>query len=323
VDHVPGYWPDTEVVRNDLLDYAYEVEHFDRHLLRMLEMLEAKGALSNTVIIATSDNGMSFPRVKSQSYQDANHMPLAIMWSAGIRKSGRLIEDYVSFVDLAPTIVELSGLSWRRSGMAPSPGKSFAKLLFSGKSGTIDRARDHVLLGKERFDVGRPNDWGYPIRGIVRNEMLYLHNFEPSRWPAGNPEAGYLTCDGSPTKTLILERHRGDPADLYWALSFGLHPTIELYDLRKDPECLVNLAGRPEVAAMEASLQKQMIKELKEQGDPRMLGRGRIFEEYPYSDAAYRNFYNRFMAGEKLIPPWVNETDFEKDATPARKGSGL
>ena len=65
-------------------------------------------------------------------------------------------------------------------------------------------ARDHVLIGQERHDIGRPHDWGYPIRGIVKNDLLYLHNFEPTRWPACNPETGYLNCDGSPTKTHIL-----------------------------------------------------------------------------------------------------------------------
>ena len=49
----------------------------------------------------------------------------------------------------------------------------------------VDAARDHVLIGKERHDVGRPNDVGYPIRGIVKDAFLYLHNFETSRWPAG------------------------------------------------------------------------------------------------------------------------------------------
>jgi N-sulfoglucosamine sulfohydrolase len=87
---------------------------------------------------------------------------------------------------------------------------------------------------------------------------------------------------------------------------------VELYDVKKDPDCLMNLAGRAETKSLEASLQQQLITELKAQGDPRMFGHGDVFERYPYSDPAYRNFYNRFMAGEKLVPRWVNESDFEK-----------
>ena len=190
VDRVPGYWPDNDAVRNDLLDYAFEVEHFDRHLARMLETLETSGALSNTVVIVTSDNGMPFPRVKSQSYHDSHHLPLAIMWPQGIRTPGRVIDDYVSFIDFAPTIIELANLRWKQTGMAPPAGRSLKNLLLSRNDGRINSSRDHVLIGKERHDVGRPNDWGYPIRGIIKNETLYLQNFEPSRWPAGNPETG-------------------------------------------------------------------------------------------------------------------------------------
>lgn len=32
VDKVPAFWPDNEVVRNDMLDYAFEVEYFDRQI---------------------------------------------------------------------------------------------------------------------------------------------------------------------------------------------------------------------------------------------------------------------------------------------------
>ena len=60
VDRVPGYWPDNETIRNDMLDYAIEVEHFDNHLGKALALLEAAGQLDNTLIVATSDHGMPF-----------------------------------------------------------------------------------------------------------------------------------------------------------------------------------------------------------------------------------------------------------------------
>ena len=53
--------------------------------------------------------------------------------------------------------------------------------------------------------MGRPGDVGYPVRSIIREGMLYIHNFEPDRWPMCNPETGYLNTDGSPTKTEVLE----------------------------------------------------------------------------------------------------------------------
>ncbi len=89
VDRVPAFWPDHEVVRTDLLDYALEVEHFGRHLGRMLDVLEQRGEWSNTVVIVTSDNGMPFPRCKGNIYELSNHMPLAVAWPAGLRQPGR------------------------------------------------------------------------------------------------------------------------------------------------------------------------------------------------------------------------------------------
>jgi arylsulfatase A-like enzyme len=234
VERVPACWPDSPVVRNDLLDYAFEVEHFDRHLARMLDRLEQRRLLEDTLVVVTSDHGMPFPRVKGQAYAGSNRVPLAMMWKRGLKRPGRVVDDFVSFIDLAPTFIELAGLEWSKTGMAPATGRSLTDILFSETSGRVIPARDHVLIGKERHDVGRPHDWGYPIRGIVKGEWLYLHNFETTRWPAGNPETGYLNCDAGPTKTEILNAHRRNPADLHWALCFGKRPAEELYDVRQD-----------------------------------------------------------------------------------------
>ena len=308
IDRVPGYWPDNEIVRNDMLDYAYEVEHFDRHLGRMLQLLDKRKLLDNTLVIVTSDNGMPFPRVKGQMYDFSNHLPLAVMWPRGIAAKGRVVDDYVSFVDLASTLVEVAGLRWSETGMQPTAGRSLTDI-FAGKSSA---QRDHVLVGKERHDVGRPHDWGYPVRGIVRDELLYLHNYEPSRWPAGNPETGYLNTDGSPTKTDIVNARREGRETRFWDLAFGMRPDEEFYDLKQDPYCLKNLASDPNHRARKEQLRELMERELREQGDPRQFGRGAIFDGYMYADETTRNFYERFMRGEKLKAGWVNESDFEK-----------
>lgn len=313
IDQVPGYWPDNEVVQNDMLDYALEVEHFDQHLMRILELLEQRGALENTLIVVTSDHGMPFPRVKGQVYDDGARVPLAVMWPAGIEHVGRVVEDYVSLIDLAPTFIELAGLSWEETKMEPTSGRSLTDLLMSAESGQITNYRDHVLIGKERHDVGRPNDWGYPVRGIVSGDLFYLRNFEPERWPAGNPETGYLNTDGSPTKTEVLKTRTDPESSHFWELSFGKRSEEELYDLQADRECLHNLAEDPEWVDRKEELRRQMEKELQAQGDPRMDGRGHIFDEYIYADETSRNFYERYMSGEEIEAGWVNESDFEDE----------
>jgi hypothetical protein len=141
--------------------------------------------------------------------------------------------------------------------------------------------------------------------------MLYLHNFEPSRWPAGNPETGYLNCDGSPTKTEVL-RMRGKPVEQpIWQASFGKRPWEELFNVHSDPECMINLAAKVEYQKLKHSLQRQLFMELASQNDPRMAGRGEIFERYPYADPSTANFYQRYIKGEKLRAGWVNRSDFQ------------
>jgi N-sulfoglucosamine sulfohydrolase len=309
IDHVPGYWPDNETVRHDMLDYALEVEHVDQHLGQMLTELERRGLLDNTLIVVTSDHGMPFPRVKGYAYHDSNHVPLAVRWPAGIKAPGRTIDDFVDFTDIAPTFLDVAAIEPAASGMQPITGRSWRPLFASDKAGQIDPTRDHVLVGKERTDVGRPRDVGYPIRGIVTATHLYLRNYEPTRWPAGNPETGYLDTDGSPTKSLVLELGRRERADRFWSLNFGLRPSDELFDLASDRDCVHSLAADPNYFATVKALRERMEKSLKTQGDPRMLGRGHVFDEYKPTSGA--GFYERYMRGEKPAAGWVNETDFE------------
>lgn len=312
IDRVPGYWPDNETVRNDMLDYALEIEYFDLHLGMMLDLIAARGELENTLVAVTSDHGMPFPRAKGNAYEASNHVPLAMMWPRGIRSAGRKVEDYVSFVDLAPTILEAAGLGWADSGMQPATVRGLSDVFAATGGGRTNAKRDHVLVGQERHDIGRPHDWGYPIRGIVKNDMLYLHNYEPSRWPACNPETGYLNCDGGPTKTVVLEGRTKADGLRFWQLCFGKRPEEELYDLKADPDCLTNLAGDSRHQKTKQELAEQMVAELKAQEDPRMFGRGSVFEDYPYAEANLRGFYERYLRGEKLQAGWVNASDFEK-----------
>jgi N-sulfoglucosamine sulfohydrolase len=233
----------------------------------------------------------------------ANHVPLARMWKKGILQPGRTIDDFVSFIDLAPTLVELAGLKWSETGMAQSPGHSLTDL-FANKPAHI---RDHVLIGKERTDIGRPHDWGYPIRAIVTKDNVFIENFEPTRWPAGNPETGYLDCDGGATKTFILDAHRKNPADPFWQLCFGLRPSTEFYDLKADPDFVKSLPANPRATA----LQKQLHTELTQQGDPRMLGHGDVFDKYEHASKVNVGFYEKFMRGEPMKTGWITPTDIE------------
>ena len=311
IDRVPAYWPDNETSRHDMLDYAIEVEHYDRHLGRILQAIEAAGQLNNTLVVATSDHGMPFPRVKGQAYDHSNHIPLAIRWPAGIEGNQRVVRDYVNFTDLAPTFLEAAGITTLGPIMQPISGRSLFDIFTVDRSGQINVTRDHVLVGKERHDTGRPHDWGYPIRGISQGDWLYIRNFEPSRWPAGNPETGYLNCDGSPQKSQILQLRRDGLSQSYWDLNFGKRPSEELYHLATDPDCVSNLATDSQHAKRKAALNARMTSELESQADPRMFGRGQVFDAYPYSDSKTAQFYERTLSGNRPRAGWVSESDFE------------
>jgi len=314
IDKVPDFWPDVDTIRTDMLDYAFEVEYFDLHLQRMLQKLEETGELSNTIVIVTADNGMPFPRIKGQVYEYSNHLPLAVMWPDGIKNPGRVADDFISFIDFAPTLLELAGVDADEAGMQPVTGKSFTNILFSGQSGQVDPERNFVLVGKERHDVGRPDDQGYPVRGIVKDKYLYLRNFKPERWPKGNPETGYMNCDGSPTKTYILDTRRKKSITEYWQLNFGKRPSEELYNIKDDPFCMQNLISDSNFAAIKNELEEEMNKKLTEQNDPRITGNGDIFDQYEYQGAE-ANYYNRYMGGEDVPAGWIEKSDFDKDLT--------
>ncbi|UCS95812.1 sulfatase [Echinicola marina] len=310
-EEIFGFWPVKDSVKTDLLDYAFEIEYFDKQLGKMIAELEARGELDNTIVVVTADNGMPFPRVKGQEYEYSNHLPLAICWGNGISTKGRKIDDFISFIDFAPTFLELAGIKEKDSGMQPITGSSFTDILSSEEPNMVDSKRNHVLIGKERHDVGRPDDQGYPIRGIVQENFLYLKNFEPVRWPAGNPETGYLNTDGSPTKTVCINSIYKESTFDYWAWSFGKRPAEELYNIKEDPDCLNNLAFSGQFEKVKEKLKKSLFKKLKDQGDPRMFGNGAVFDHYQYADQSGADFYSRYMKGEKLKAGWVNESDFQ------------
>jgi arylsulfatase A-like enzyme len=277
---VPTYYPDNETIRGDLADYAIEVEWYDKHIGLALQHLKENGQLDNTLIVATSDHGMPFPRVKGQIYEHGFHIPFVVRWGDKI-KAGRTVTDFITFPDLAPTLMDAVGLP----AIDQMTGKSFLPQLLAEQSGRIDASRDHTLLGKERHDIGRTDgdmlSVGYPVRAIRNDQFLYVHNFEPDRWPVGDPDYGLLNCDGSPTKSYLTDLSMDDDEFRYYKMSFGKRPAEELYDIAKDPDCVHNLANDAKFSDTKAKLWQQLRGELADQGDPRIIDGGDIFDAYP------------------------------------------
>lgn len=314
IDTVPVFWPDSDIVRIDMLDYALEVEEFDKQLGEIIAELKKRDELDNTLIVVTADNGMPFPRCKANNYELANHEPLVMMWPKGIKQPGRTVHEYVSFIDFAPTFLDLAQVKEENIDMLSITGKSMKGILDNHLTCDEKKYRERVILGRERDDYGRPHNEGYPIRSIIRNGMMYIWNVKPDRWPAGNPETGYLDIDGSPTKSYILQQNRNGDSE-YYRYSFIKRDAEELYDLQKDKFCMNNLAGSKKYAKLQKALKEELLAELKKQEDPRMFGKGDEFDNYPFENKKAWNFWERVVNGEIEEPwkqtGWVNKTDYE------------
>ncbi len=288
---VPAFLPDDEITRNDILDYALEIEWFDEHLGRILKTLSEMGELDNTLIVVTADNGMPFPRAKANLYEYGTHVPLAVMWADQI-KGGRVVEDFVSLIDFAPTFLEAAGAD--RTG--EMTGRSLMKIFKSDKSGFVE-GRNWVLTGRERHTHARAENVGYPSRAIRAGDFLYIHNFKPDRWPAGDPQ-GYYDVDGSPTKSFMLENESRPE----FGHSFAKRSEQELFNLAVDRECMHNLAFEPQYAQTAAKLKASLMSLLKSQKDPRVVGGGEIFDSYP-----------RFMKMKADLPGFKEQGRYNPD----------
>ena len=282
---VPGFLPDVPAVRSDLADYYFEVQRFDGACAAALDLLEERGELENTLVVMSGDNGMPFPRCKSNLYDYGVRVPLAVRWGARV-PAGRRVTDFVSFSDLAPTFLEAAGLSVPEE----MNGRSLLAVLESSCSGRVDPSRDHALFGKERHVPAQkaPDMGGYPCRGIRTDRFLYIRNFAPDRWPAGVPEGAthpmgcFADCDNGPTKAFLME-HRRDPAyRRYFDLAFARRPAEELYDIEKDPGQAVNRAEEAAYEEVRSRLADRLTAALKATGDPRALGGKVSFDTFPY-----------------------------------------
>jgi N-sulfoglucosamine sulfohydrolase len=280
---VPPYLPDAPEVRSEILDYYYEIEHFDRHLSRMLKSLETLGELDHTIVVVTSDNGMPFSRTKTTLYDGGVRMPTAIRW--GDRApGGRRIDDFIGHIDFAPTFLEAAGVDIPGT----VTGRSLIPLLTSDRSGRLDPDRDHVVTGLERHTYCRPGGATYPIRAIRTHEYLYIRNFTPERWPTGGPtfissnKAPHGDIDDGPFKDFMLREQTRIDFPLAFELGFGKRPLEELYDTHSDPHQIYNLAEHPQHAEAKQKLWRRLKAHLEETADPRIDGKD------PWQNYIYR-----------------------------------
>ncbi|MDF9834056.1 N-sulfoglucosamine sulfohydrolase [Ereboglobus sp. PH5-5] len=296
---MPKFLPDVPEVRQDFCDYLGEVLALDAVLERFIAKLEAMGELDNTVIVLSGDHGIpGFPRAKCNLYNIGTEVALLVRWGDKV-KGGRAVDDFINLMDLAPTFLEIGG----EKPPACMTGRSILPLLLSDKNGQVDPARDYVITGRERHvERARADLTPYPQRAIRTKDFLYIRNFKPERWPAGDPYAwnakklpenfaeksrdsryAFADMDASPTKTWLMLHGAKPEWIVHWKYAFGKRPAEELYDLRTDPDCLVNVATDADYDKRRQTLAARMMEVLAQTNDPRATNGGGMFENPPFA----------------------------------------
>jgi N-sulfoglucosamine sulfohydrolase len=294
---LPPFLPDVPVVREDFADYLGEAMAFDAMLGAILKKLAATGELDNTIIAVSGDHGApGFPRGKCNLYDFGTHVTLAMSWGKKIKPS-RVVDDFVNLMDLAPTFLEAGGVA-----IPPViTGKSLLPILLAEGSGQIDPTRNFVITGRERHvDKARADHKPYPQRAIRTKDYLYIVNFEPERWPMGDPfnlddgktpdsnaliNNTFITFpdfDSSPTKAFMVENRHDPQYQTHYNLGFGKRPEEELYVIAKDPHQIHNVAADPAFADIKFKLLDQMMTVLHEVKDPRVTEEIVPFEHPPF-----------------------------------------
>ncbi len=219
---VPPYFRDTPQMREQLVKYYDSLSAIDHLIGLRLRWLEEQGLLENTVVIFLSDHGRGLPREKRWCYEAGLHMPLIVRWP-GHLTPGSVSDDLVGWVDIAPTMLAISG--------AEIPDH-YQGQVFLGKDKSSPR--EYVFAGRDRMDevfdrvrVARDKRWHY-----IRNDFPGL--------PWAQRQA-YM--EQQSIMPVMREMNaKGELQGREACFFQNRKPSEELYDAVNDPGMVNNLA---------------------------------------------------------------------------------
>jgi N-sulfoglucosamine sulfohydrolase len=238
---VPGFLFKDPVVYKELSHYYSSVRRADDGVGHVLEALNASGKADDTLVMFLSDHGMALPFAKTQVYHHSTHTPLIVRWP-GVTSAGTKDEKHmVSAVDFIPTLLDVIAAD-HPPGI---DGRSFAAL-FKGETQT---GRDFIIK-EYNENAGGSRD---PMRAVQTKELLYIFN------PWSNGERVMATAtSGTPTYRRMAELAKSDAAIAARHDLYQHRVPEELYDVRKDPNCLVNLIESPKHQKPLNEIRKQL-----------------------------------------------------------------
>ncbi|WP_295120842.1 sulfatase [uncultured Chitinophaga sp.] len=246
---VPDNLADTKATRNDLARYYEEVSRFDHYVGKVVDELKAQGILDNTLIIVMADNGRPFPRNKTRMYDEGIKTPLIIHWPAGIKLHNEASSSLLSVIDIAPTILEIAGIS----KYASIQGKSFKKLLATPTA----KFRNYVFA-EHNWHSFRAYE-----RMVRTDQYVYIENGLPEQSNVGATDI----MGGAAGMELKKHYLAGKATSLQAAIFVTPQPQYEFYDYSKDKDQIVNLYGRKEYKAQQQSLANVLEIWKKQTGD--------------------------------------------------------
>jgi N-sulfoglucosamine sulfohydrolase len=257
--YIPGFLPDLPEIRAELATYQTSVKRADETVGRIFDLLDRQGVRENTVFVFLTDNGIHMPFAKANLYPFSTRAALSVVWPQGGFDARVDREAFVSSIDIMPTLLDLLGI-------AKPPyldGSSFLDTLTaSGK-----RHRDGIFTQRHSF----------PMRAYQDGVHSYIFN----EWADGETPFQAFFLD-NPSANAMREAARDDPAiQRRWDL-FVYRTREELYDLKRDPWCLNNLA---EESSMRETLARY---------------RDTLKSHLASSDDNLRAAYEAFVDGESL-----------------------
>ncbi len=252
---------DTPDTRRVVAAYYDNIMTMDRQFGDVLEWVEQYDWKKNLITIYTSDHGAGLPFAKWTLYDEGLHVPFIIRWPHKITP-GSANPAFISFIDVLPTLIELAG------GKVPSDmdGKSF-KTILDGQQ----VAFRHELFGLHT-NLGISEGSYYPIRSIRTDSMKLICNLDPEGTFSNN-----IIYQRDGRKREGLEPHflwnswaqkaKKDSTAAHWVRFYQKRPYLELYNLKRDPDEIHNLAREEPYQALVVFLKSSIKEWMEDQGD--------------------------------------------------------
>ena len=223
---VPPYLPNTETALKDIRRMYSNIVEMDHRVGEIIKELKDDGLLENTIVMWYTDHGGPLPRQKRLLYDSGIKVPMIIRFPEK-RNHGQRDQRMISFVDLAPTMLSLTGIE--------IPGHMQGSAFLGKKMRPIEPK--YVFGAADRFDEKYDK-----VRSARDQRFKYIKYYEPDI-----PmflEVSYRNQMPIMQELLRLEKeNRLNAAQKLWFRD--QKPEEELFDLLNDPHELNDLSQDP------------------------------------------------------------------------------